>query len=215
MPVDCVTLTAEQQSAVRTVVDWFRNRTHEQQVARIWGYAGCGKSTITRYIIDELGLDTMVKSADGIVSGSAGVLYAAFTGKAALVMTRKGTPASTIHSLIYRVSEATPEEIERVKQEIADIETKLPTLDPAVRLFEESRLRSLEIRLDDIHKPRFVFNEQSMVRDAALIVLDEVSMVGDDMARDLMAFGKPILVLGDPGQLPPIKGEGAFTQGAA
>jgi exodeoxyribonuclease-5 len=29
-------------------------------------------------------------------------------------------------------------------------------------------------------------------------------MVGDDMARDLMAFGKPILVLGDPGQLPPI-----------
>ena len=46
-----------------------------------------------------------------------------------------------------------------------------------------------------------------MVRDAALIVLDEVSMVGDDMARDLLAFGKPILVLGDPGQLPPIKGE--------
>jgi hypothetical protein len=39
------------------------------------------------------------------------VLYAAFTGKAALVMTRKGTPASTIHSLIYRVSDATPEEI--------------------------------------------------------------------------------------------------------
>ena len=32
-------------------------------------------------------------------------------------------------------------------------------------------------------------------------------MVGDDMARDLLAFGKPILVLGDPGQLPPIKGE--------
>jgi hypothetical protein len=99
------------------------------------------------------------------VSGSDGVLYAAFTGKAALVMTRKGTPASTIHSLIYRVSEATPEEIERVKHEIAEIRAKLPTLDPAVRLFEESRLRSLEIRLDDIHKPRFVFNEQSIVRE--------------------------------------------------
>ena len=36
-------------------------------------------------------------------------------------------------------------------------------------------------------------------------------MVGEDMARDLMSFKKPILVLGDPGQLPPIKGEGAFT----
>ena len=37
-------------------------------------------------------------------------------------------------------------------------------------------------------------------------------MVGEEMARDLMSFGKPILVLGDPGQLPPIKGEGAFTR---
>ena len=34
-------------------------------------------------------------------------------------------------------------------------------------------------------------------------------MVGHEMAADLLAFGKPILVLGDPGRLPPIKG-GAF-----
>jgi len=203
-----------QATAIREIKDWFLHRTADQQVFRVFGYAGTGKTTLTRHAIDELGLDTMAKSADGILSGAGGVLYAAFTGKAALVMTRKGTPASTIHSLIYRVSEATPDEIERVKQEIAEIRAKLPTLDPAVRLFEEARLRSLEIRLDDIHKPRFVFNEQSIVRDAALIVLDEVSMVGDDMARDLLAFGKPILVLGDPGQLPPIKGEGAFTKAA-
>jgi exodeoxyribonuclease V len=203
-----------QAAAIREIKDWFLHRTAEQQVFRVFGYAGTGKTTITRHAIDELGLDTMTKDVDGIASASDGVLYAAFTGKAALVMTRKGTPASTIHSLIYRVSEATPEEIERVKKEIAEIKAKLPALDPAVRLFEQSRLRSLEIRLDDIHQPRFVFNEQSIVRDAALIVLDEVSMVGDDMARDLLAFGKPILVLGDPGQLPPIKGEGGFTKAA-
>ena len=129
-------------------------------------------------------------------------------------MTRKGTPASTIHSLIYRVSEATKEEIERVKEDIAAIKAKLPRLGQRERFLEESRLRSLEIRLDDIHKPRFVLNEQSIVRDAKLIVLDEVSMVGEEMARDLLAFGKPILVLGDPGQLPPIKGDGAFTRDA-
>ena len=57
-----------------------------------------------------------------------------------------------------------------------------------------------------------MLNEQSIVRDARLIVFDEVSMVGAEMAADLLAFGKPILVLGDPGQLPPIKGQGAFTQ---
>ena len=204
-----ITLSSEQNAAVKAIVDWFRNQTHRQQVARIFGYAGCGKSTITRHIIDALGLDVMAKDDD---TAAGGVLYAAFTGKAALVMTRKGTPASTIHSLIYRVSEATPAEIDKVKKEIAEIKASLSSLDPASRLLEDSRLRSLEIRLADIHKPTFVLNEQSIVKDAALIVLDEVSMVGEDMARDLLAFGKPILVLGDPGQLPPIKGEGAFTQ---
>ncbi len=198
-----------QAKAIGEIKDWFRNRTREQQVFRVFGYAGTGKTTITKHAIAELGLDTMAKDA---VGAAGGVLYAAFTGKAALVMTRKGTPASTIHSLIYRVSEATPAEIEKVKKEIADIKAKLPTLDPSARLLEESRLRSLELRLADIHKPRFVLNEQSIVRDAKLLVLDEVSMVGDEMARDLLAFGKPILVLGDPGQLPPIKGEGAFTR---
>ena len=39
-------------------------------------------------------------------------------------------------------------------------------------------------------------------------------MVGAEMARDLLAFGKPILVLCDPGQLPPIKGDGAFNDAA-
>ncbi len=102
---------------------------------------GSERRTITLHAIDELGLETMTKEPNG--SGGCladGVLYAAFTGKAALVMTRKGTPASTIHSLIYRVSEATQEEIERVKKEIAEIRAKLATLDPAARLFEESRL---------------------------------------------------------------------------
>ncbi len=124
----------------------------------------------------------MDRAPDGTCPTTGGVLYGAFTGKAALVMSRKGTPASTIHSLIYRVSEATQAEIDKVKKDIAAIKAKLPSLGPGERLLEESRLRSLELRLDDIHKPRFVLNEQSIVRDAKLIVLDEVSMVGEEMA---------------------------------
>jgi exodeoxyribonuclease V len=190
-----------QAKAIESIKDWYASGTAERQVFRVFGYAGTGKTTITKHAIAELGLDE-------------GVLYAAFTGKAALVMTRKGTPASTIHSLIYRVSEATPAEIERIKDEITELKAKLPAMGTAERLFAESQQRSLELRLADIHKPRFVLNEQSALRDAKLLVLDEVSMIGDDMARDLLAFGKPILVLGDPGQLPPVKGEGAFTKEA-
>lgn len=201
------TPSPQQAAAIAKIVDWHQNPHCKQPVFRLFGYAGSGKSTITRHAIDALGLTPM--SRDGSAVG--GVLFAAYTGKAALVMTRKGTPASTIHSLIYRVSEATPEEIARVEQEAGDLRASLGKLPPAEQLFAMERLKRLELRLADIHQPRFVLNEQSLVRDADLIVLDEVSMVGPEMAADLLAFGKPILVLGDPGQLPPIKGAGAFT----
>jgi exodeoxyribonuclease-5 len=60
--------------------------------------------------------------------------------------------------------------------------------------------------------PTFSLNRQSPVAKAALIVVDECSMVDEQLGRDLMSFGTPILVLGDPAQLPPISGGGFFTE---
>jgi exodeoxyribonuclease-5 len=59
--------------------------------------------------------------------------------------------------------------------------------------------------------PMFSINRQSPVAKAALIIIDECSMVDEALGRDLMSFGTPILVLGDPGQLPPVSGGGYFT----
>ena len=59
--------------------------------------------------------------------------------------------------------------------------------------------------------PTFSLNRQSPIAKAKLIVIDECSMVDEELGRDLMSFGTPILVLGDPGQLPPITGGGFFT----
>ena len=59
--------------------------------------------------------------------------------------------------------------------------------------------------------PTFSLNRQSPVAKAALMVIDECSMVDEQLGRDLMSFGTPILVLGDPAQLPPISGGGFFT----
>ena len=197
--------------AIAAIQDWYlARRGASSQVFRLFGYAGSGKSTHHRAMPSrELGLD-----AEGRDGGRGGVLYAAFTGKAALVMTRKGTPASTIHSLIYRVSEATPEEIARGRAG-----ARRPARQPRQPWARPSAVRrgaapAPRAAPRDLHQPRFVLNEQSLLRDADLLVLDEVSMVGAEMAADLLAFGKPILVLGDPGQLPPIKGEGAFTDAA-
>lgn len=58
---------------------------------------------------------------------------------------------------------------------------------------------------------RFVIDKDSPAKDAGVIVVDECSMVDDDLAHDLMSFGRPILVLGDPAQLPPVRGTGYFV----
>ncbi|WP_084364143.1 ATP-dependent RecD-like DNA helicase [Rhizobium sp. RU36D] len=60
--------------------------------------------------------------------------------------------------------------------------------------------------------PMFSINRQSPLAKAALIVIDECSMVDEQLGKDLMSFGTPILVLGDPGQLPPVSGGGFFTE---
>jgi ATP-dependent exoDNAse (exonuclease V) alpha subunit len=200
-----IIVSEAQAKAISTIRDWYLNRRHQQQILRVFGYAGTGKTTITNLAMQALGLEPMTPG------GLGGVLFAAFTGKAVLVMTRKGTPAQTIHSLIYRHSEASPEEIERVTAELAALERDLPRMGLAERGFAQAQIAQLKLRLDHIHEPQFVLNPQSDLRDADLLVLDEVSMVGKQMAEDLLAFGKPILVLGDPGQLPPVGEESFFT----
>ncbi|WP_263353344.1 ATP-dependent DNA helicase [Acidicapsa acidisoli] len=150
--------SAEQCAAIKAIVKWYGTKHQEFYLA---GYAGVGKSTIANIAIDEL------KDKYGITK----VRTAAYTGKAASVLRRKGVEkAQTIHSLIYS-----------------------PTVD------EKTGALS------------FSLSEESDAAKAELIVLDECSMVGEDMAKDLRSFGKKILIMGDPGQLPPVRGQGAFT----
>src|SRR5580658_9811302 len=65
----------------------------------------------------------------------------------------------------------------------------------------------------DTEEPTFELNDESPAAKANLIIIDECSMVDADLGRDLLSFGKPVLVLGDPAQLPPVKGGGYFTEG--
>ncbi len=67
-------------------------------------------------------------------------------------------------------------------------------------------------REGDENGPQFVINRQSQAAKSDLIVIDECSMVDEELGRDLLSFGKPVLVLGDPAQLPPVKGGGFFTE---
>lgn len=66
-------------------------------------------------------------------------------------------------------------------------------------------------REDDDGGPLFKLNPQSPAAKAKLIIIDECSMVDEELGLDLLSFRTPILVLGDPAQLPPIKDSGFFT----
>src|SRR5947209_16439097 len=85
----------EQDAALKAVAGWLKakpGRGNTPLIFRLFGYAGTGKTTLAKHLAE--GVDGKVQ-------------FAAFTGKAALVMRRKGCQgASTIHSLIYRTLES-------------------------------------------------------------------------------------------------------------
>jgi ATP-dependent exoDNAse (exonuclease V) alpha subunit len=150
--------TPPQEVALKTAAAWLKAKPGKGStppIFRLFGYAGTGKTTLARHLAAS-------------VKGK--VLFAAFTGKAAMVMRHKGCHnASTIHSLIYRPLENN-EEI-----------------------------------------PSFELWDDAPAGEAKLIIIDECSMVDEELGRDLMSFQVPLMVLGDPAQLPPISGGGYFT----
>jgi exodeoxyribonuclease-5 len=84
-------LSEEQGRAVEAAKAWFKTKS---RVFELSGPAGTGKTTLAKYITEELDLR------------DSEVLYCAFTGKAALVLSQKGcTPSSTVHGAIYKANQ--------------------------------------------------------------------------------------------------------------
>ena len=59
----------------------------------------------------------------------------------------------------------------------------------------------------------WTINPDGAASKCSLIVVDEASMVGSELGADLMRFGKPVLAIGDPGQLPPVQDTPYFCVG--
>ena len=153
-------LTPDQADAAELIREWFLHL--DTQIFVLCGYAGTGKTFLVDYIVRDLGL----------VAGES-VAFVAPTGKAASVLIRGGTPAGTVHSLIYTREE--------------DIE-----VDENGEVISERFLRFVK--------------KEKIDKDLRLIVVDETSMVSDEVLRDLLSFGIKCLFCGDPAQLPPVGG---------
>lgn len=183
-------LSPTQLAAATAIKFWFEAEESEfnAPIFRLFGFAGTGKTTTIRYIIQELEIGEEV-------------LFAAYTGKAAMVMRKHGLPARTIHSLIYKPVPPNAVKCNELQKLLKEEE-------------DDGEKKRIRVQLKEAGQVHFELRhkQDSDLRDCQLLVLDECSMVNDDMLADLLTFRVPMLVIGDPGQLPPIEGTGALIR---
>lgn len=207
------TRTAEQDRAIDAVARWYNNGQARKPVFKLFGYAGTGKTTLAKHF------------AEGVKGD---VMFGAFTGKAASVLrAKKCENASTIHQMIYRPTTKSRKRLDALTN---DLELLYKEIGPPEEGKREARraprklINEIEREREELGQPGFVLkefigpegydettHERTPMMDPQLLILDECSMIAERMAADLMSFGVPILVLGDPAQLPPVKGNAAFT----
>lgn len=181
----------QQADALDQVHRWFKD-PRKKQVLNFQGVAGTGKTSIARHF------------AEGVEGA---VYFVTYTGKAAHVLRKKGCPeATTIHKLLYLPKD-------RSRNRLRSLERELLSLPDDA---SEEIIRRLRKAIDDekerLAKPAFSLNEESRAKFASLIIVDECSMVGAKIGSDLVSLGVPIIALGDPAQLPPVKDTGFFDQ---
>lgn len=177
----------DQETALKRIDQWLKHGDSPR--FSLGGYAGTGKTTLARHIAENHGGD---------------VKFAAFTGKAASVLRSKGCPgATTIHKLIYQpkgnVGDSVIEELQNLIQEEA-----------LKRSPDEDKLRTWRRDLEKATSESSAIFErkaEAEIQEADLVIIDESSMVDRRMGQDLESYGIPVLYLGDPGQLPPVKGK--------
>ena len=210
-------LSAHQLEGIDKIRKWHTDAmvTGYADVFRLMGPAGTGKTTMAKEIPAALGLTN--------------VFYGTYTGKAAHVLRSRGAhPVSTIHSAIYfpTSSEEAKAALRDAREELADMQALAERTqgDPwALRDAGWADPRELAGAIDEVseripeleaaaRRMSWEFNPMAEWSRADLIMLDEVSMVNAKLAADIESYGRPILVLGDPAQLPPVEGGGYYTE---
>jgi len=191
-----IVLSADQRKVFDAADSWIAD-SGNKPILSMAGFAGCGKTTL---------LGALAKDWNPRIR----IAFVCFTGRAVVVLRKaldswgvsystalygKGAGecyCGTVHSLIYRpcVCRDPPPKPKPGQPQ------KLP----------------LETVRCSCGGTGFLMRSTSQGLSFDLIVVDEASMVHEGMAQDLESFGKPILYVGDHGQLPPVGGVGSKVQ---
>lgn len=110
------------------------------------------------------------------------VACAAYVGKAVTVLNTHGLNARTIHSLIY-------------------VPMVVPEVDDDGNIMRDKNG-------EEITRIKF-FKRETLDYPYALIIIDEASMINDQLRDEILSFGVPVIFIGDKNQLEPIFGKGS------
>ncbi len=225
-------LSEDQREAYDAIVTWLNRGTATKPVLSMGGVAGSGKSALISILAHEMPRPLAFCS----LTGKAASVLARKLAMAQVATVNRSVSRSpgrlekfeprpycgTIHGLVFRPCDACMIQEEHEHTYGLDCDEYSP---------EEREAQELLGKLDDgtclvCHPPppkkkdgpcvrcdgaRYL-RRNALDRPYKLIVVDESSMVSDEVLRTLLSFGVPILAVGDHGQLPPVNGTGSLMQ---
>ena len=191
-----------------------KTRRMVHQELAVLGKAGTGKTHVLAAVtqrLTEMGFtDAVAASEDGRRPEGLTFSVGSPTNKAASVLRKRGVSATTIHRMLYE-PEYAPDFID-LSDWLRNPDDETPslndyddaTVDQIIAVFQDTgsmpaALGAVGLRTSDFITGWRVRNE---VIDVALI--DEASMITEDMVRDLRQRARVLIFFGDPAQLAPV-----------
>jgi exodeoxyribonuclease-5 len=235
-------LSPDQLAAYNSIVNWVGGSHDEPGVLSLGGVAGSGKSTLISLVANQVELPAFCAYTGKATSVLRRKLHAAGTQTVGTqkksrdgMMSHEERPyCGTIHSLIYRPCDCR-------EPKTVEVQKPCPEKD-CVGETSWSGDRSLcaqghaglvkNVAAFTALKPKTKFapakkhadgacalcggkewlRREALDRNYSLIIVDESSMVTDEMLRDLRGYNVPILAVGDHAQLPPVGGSGSLMK---
>jgi exodeoxyribonuclease-5 len=200
---DNITLEPEQNRAAKLILNWF----YASSIIRfiLGGWAGTGKTTVLTFVRDTLGL----KPSE--------IMFLAPTGKAAMVLRRKGLPAITMHQFMYVPEGENDEPILGVCPSCKDSRmVGIGDIAMCVACGHEEPFDINDVILKNMKRKRIIKfrrrDKSELPPGLKLLVVDEASMINIKMRDDIESFDVMCLYSGDPGQLDPVEGKGIIQE---
>ncbi len=182
-----INLTSSQKKVLKQMKDFVFDS--DDRIFILKGYAGTGKTTLMRFLIEEL------KKQERCFT------LLSTTGRAAKILSNHtDCQASTIHSLIYKYAD--------LNKDLSDIDPKTASIDSTGQifiLFEPSVLTN-----NDRDAMIYIIDEASMVSDIEQKDVIQAQFGSGKLLTELLEYDdlqeSKFIFVGDPCQLPPVMG---------